>query len=122
MIKDEQEGNNILKHFITVDEVWLYYYDPTIKQQSSEWKHPSSPTLKKANTVKSAGKVMTIIFFITKELCINTLSNPVLSLEQVARLWVGDRARGFEVIVHCLASGLRRQHVCCRNRQDIVPL
>ncbi|GFV15856.1 hypothetical protein TNCV_988391 [Trichonephila clavipes] len=49
----EQEGNNTLKCFITVDEAWLYYYDPTIKQQSSEWKHPSSPTLKKAKTVKS---------------------------------------------------------------------
>ncbi|GFX82237.1 histone-lysine N-methyltransferase SETMAR [Trichonephila clavipes] len=59
----EQEGNNIFKRFITVDEAWLYYYDPTIKQQSSEWKHPSSPTIKKAKTVKSAGKVMAIIFF-----------------------------------------------------------
>ncbi|GFU55491.1 hypothetical protein TNCV_2813071 [Trichonephila clavipes] len=37
------------------DKAWLYYYDPTIQQQSSEWKHPSSPTLKKAKTVKSAG-------------------------------------------------------------------
>ncbi|GFS71298.1 histone-lysine N-methyltransferase SETMAR [Trichonephila clavipes] len=45
-----------------VDEAWLYY-DPTIKQQSSEWKHPSSPILKKAKTVKSAGKVKTIIFY-----------------------------------------------------------
>ncbi|GFU50987.1 histone-lysine N-methyltransferase SETMAR [Trichonephila clavipes] len=45
------------------DEAWLYYYDPTIKQESSEWKHPSSSTPKKAKTVKSAGKVMTIIFF-----------------------------------------------------------
>ncbi|GFU87820.1 hypothetical protein TNCV_963761 [Trichonephila clavipes] len=42
--------------YCAVDEAWLYYYDPTIKQQSSEWKHPSSPTLKKAKTVKSEGK------------------------------------------------------------------
>ncbi|GFW66103.1 hypothetical protein TNCV_1710021 [Trichonephila clavipes] len=54
----EQEGNNALKRFITEDEAWLYYYDPTIKQQSTEWKHPSSPTPKKAKTVKSAGRVM----------------------------------------------------------------
>ncbi|GFW21003.1 hypothetical protein TNCV_1715101 [Trichonephila clavipes] len=39
----------------SVDEAWLCYYDPSVKQQSSEWKHPSSPTLKKAKTVKSAG-------------------------------------------------------------------
>ncbi|GFW16815.1 integrase catalytic domain-containing protein [Trichonephila clavipes] len=37
--------------------------DPTIKQQSSERKHPSSPTPKKAKTVKLAYKVMTIICF-----------------------------------------------------------
>ncbi|GFT13633.1 hypothetical protein TNCV_3831061 [Trichonephila clavipes] len=41
-------------------ETWLYYYDPTIRLQSSEWKHPSSPTPKKAKTVKSAGRAMTI--------------------------------------------------------------
>ncbi|GFW77145.1 hypothetical protein TNCV_2725751 [Trichonephila clavipes] len=73
----EQEGKNILKRDITVDEAWLYYYDPTIKQQSSEWKHPSSPTLKKAKTVKSAGKVITINFIMT-EWCINTLLNLLL--------------------------------------------
>ncbi|GFW05344.1 transposable element Tcb2 transposase [Trichonephila clavipes] len=54
-----------------VDEAWLYYYDPTIKQQSSEWKHPSLPTLKKAKTVKSAGKVMTIIFLLSRN-CVST--------------------------------------------------
>ncbi|GFV12777.1 hypothetical protein TNCV_1367471 [Trichonephila clavipes] len=49
-----KEGDNILKRFITADEAWLYHYDPTIKQQSNEWKHPSSPTPKKAKTVKLA--------------------------------------------------------------------
>ncbi|GFX22878.1 hypothetical protein TNCV_2606201 [Trichonephila clavipes] len=58
----EQEGDNILKRFITVDENWLYDYNPTIKL-NSECKHPCSPTPKKAKTVKSAGEVMTIIFF-----------------------------------------------------------
>ncbi|GFV25145.1 hypothetical protein TNCV_592111 [Trichonephila clavipes] len=43
----EQEDDNILKRFITADEAWWYHCDPTIKQQSSEWKHPSSPTTKK---------------------------------------------------------------------------
>ncbi|GFW21408.1 hypothetical protein TNCV_1532331 [Trichonephila clavipes] len=54
MIRLEQEGDNILQCFITADEAWLYHYDPTIKQQSSEWKHPSSPTPKKVKTMKSA--------------------------------------------------------------------
>ncbi|KFM62221.1 hypothetical protein X975_23124, partial [Stegodyphus mimosarum] len=49
----EQEGDNFLKRIITADDAWLYHYDPTMKQQSSDWKHPSSPTPKKKN-VKSA--------------------------------------------------------------------
>ncbi|KFM71884.1 hypothetical protein X975_12733, partial [Stegodyphus mimosarum] len=51
--RQEQEGDNFLKRIITADEAWLYHYDPTMKQQSSESKHPSSPTPKKAKTVKS---------------------------------------------------------------------
>ncbi|GFW42805.1 uncharacterized protein TNCV_473951 [Trichonephila clavipes] len=47
----------------TADKAWLHSYDQTIKQQISEWKHQSSPTFKKAKTVKLAGKVMTIIFY-----------------------------------------------------------
>ncbi|GFV34678.1 histone-lysine N-methyltransferase SETMAR [Trichonephila clavipes] len=58
----EQEGDNFLKLLIRADEAWLYQYDPTIKQ-SNEWKRPSSPTPKKAKTVESAGKVVTITFF-----------------------------------------------------------
>ncbi|GFS95201.1 mariner Mos1 transposase [Trichonephila clavipes] len=49
---DRYRRTQLLNH--KSDEAWLYYYDPTIKQQSSEWKHPSSPTSKKAKTVKSA--------------------------------------------------------------------
>ncbi|GFX19305.1 uncharacterized protein TNCV_3014441 [Trichonephila clavipes] len=39
-----QEGDNFFKCIITADEACLYQYDPTMKQQSSEWKHPSSHT------------------------------------------------------------------------------
>ncbi|GFV36704.1 hypothetical protein TNCV_1033801 [Trichonephila clavipes] len=38
----------------TSDKAWLIT-DPTLKQQSSERKHPSSPTPKKAKTIKLAG-------------------------------------------------------------------
>ncbi|GFW03050.1 hypothetical protein TNCV_156701 [Trichonephila clavipes] len=72
MIRDEiktrtREGDNILKRFITANESWLYH-DSTIKQQSSEWKHPFSSTPKKAKTVKSAGKTVTIIVFDYEEI------------------------------------------------------
>jgi hypothetical protein len=28
---------------VTMDETWLYHYDPETKQQSMEWRHSSSP-------------------------------------------------------------------------------
>jgi len=28
---------------VTMDETWLYYYDPDTKQQSMEWRHSGSP-------------------------------------------------------------------------------
>jgi hypothetical protein len=31
---------------VTMDETWLYYYDPETKQQSVEWRHSGSPALK----------------------------------------------------------------------------
>ena len=31
---------------MTVDETWLYYYDPETKQQSLEWRHSGSPHTK----------------------------------------------------------------------------
>ena len=29
--------------FVTMDETWLYHYDPETKQQSIEWRHSGSP-------------------------------------------------------------------------------
>ncbi|GFY05314.1 hypothetical protein TNCV_2207601 [Trichonephila clavipes] len=49
-LKTGTKGDNIEKRFLTTEETRLYRYDPTIKQQSSEGKHPSSPTPKKAKT------------------------------------------------------------------------
>ena len=38
------------------------FFEPESKQQSSVWKHPTSPSPEKAQLSKSAGKVMAIIF------------------------------------------------------------
>lgn len=51
------------KRIVTGDETWVYHYDPECKQQSKEWKHPSSPTPKKFKAAKSAGKVMCTVFW-----------------------------------------------------------
>jgi len=46
-----------------MDETWLYHYDPETKQQSMEWRHSGSPCPKKFRVQKSAGKVLTSIFW-----------------------------------------------------------
>ena len=43
---------------MTMDETWLYHYDPETKKQSVEWRHSDSPQPK-----KSAGKVLASIFW-----------------------------------------------------------
>ena len=58
-----KEGEQFLSRIVTCDEVWVHFYDPETKQQSSVWKHSSSPPPKKAKVVRSTGKVMFIVFF-----------------------------------------------------------
>jgi len=45
------------------DETWVYAYDPETKTQSSQWKSPGSPRLKKARQVRSNIKSMLVCFF-----------------------------------------------------------
>jgi len=48
---------------MTIDETWLYRYDPETKQQSMEWRHSGSPRSKQFRVQKSAGKVLASIFW-----------------------------------------------------------
>ena len=41
------EDVQFLKNNVTGDESWVYGYDPETKQQSSQWKGPTSPQPKK---------------------------------------------------------------------------
>jgi len=46
---------------VTMDETWLYHYDPETKQQSVERQQRGSTHPKKFRTQKSAGKVLASI-------------------------------------------------------------
>ena len=48
---------------MTVDETWLYHYDPETKQQSMEWRHSGSPRPNKFRVQKSTGKFLASIFW-----------------------------------------------------------
>ncbi|KAJ7344747.1 hypothetical protein JRQ81_000697 [Phrynocephalus forsythii] len=41
----EQNEDNFFACLITMDECWVYLYDPETKEMSKAWKHPSSPPL-----------------------------------------------------------------------------
>ena len=38
-----RDPNDILSRLVTMDETWLYHYDPETKQQSVEWRHSGLP-------------------------------------------------------------------------------
>ncbi|XP_075217801.1 histone-lysine N-methyltransferase SETMAR-like [Lycorma delicatula] len=58
----EDEEDSFLKRIVTVDETWVYHFEPESKRQSLVWKHPS-PIEKKFKTQISAGTVMMTIFW-----------------------------------------------------------
>jgi len=43
----QRDPNDFLSRLVTMDETWLYHYDPETKQQSMEWRHSGSPRPKK---------------------------------------------------------------------------
>lgn len=57
------DSAEFLRRYVTVDETWAHHFDPETKQQSMQWKHPSSPTNVKFRKLASAGKVMATMFW-----------------------------------------------------------
>ena len=58
----EREGDRFLDNIITMDETWIWEYDPETKAESSVWKTSKSPPPKKARVCKSGGKHMFVFF------------------------------------------------------------
>jgi len=58
-----RDPNGFLSRLVTMDETWLYHYDPETKQQSMEWRNSGSRRPKKFRVQNSAGKVLVSIFW-----------------------------------------------------------
>ena len=58
-----RDPNYFLSRLLTMDETWLYHYDPKTKQQSLEWRHSGSPHPKKFRMQKSVRKDLASIFW-----------------------------------------------------------
>jgi hypothetical protein len=59
------DPNDFLSRLVTIDETWLYHYEPETKQQSMKWRHSGSlhPAPQKLRVQKSPGKFLASIFW-----------------------------------------------------------
>lgn len=58
-----QDKAGFLDRIVTMDETWLFCYDPETKQQSMQWRHAGSPRHKKFRQVRSKEKVLASVFW-----------------------------------------------------------
>jgi hypothetical protein len=58
-----RDPKDFLRRFMSMEETWLYHYDPETKHQSMEWWHSGSPR-QKFPSQKSAGKVLARLHFL----------------------------------------------------------
>ena len=58
-----RDPNDFLSRLVTMDETWLYHYDPETKQQSMEWRHSGSPRPKKFRVQKIRWKISRLDIF-----------------------------------------------------------
>ncbi len=53
----------VLRNIVTIDEAWIYIYDPHLKIQPREWLRPDEPRPQKARRNQYGAKVMLVSFF-----------------------------------------------------------
>ena len=58
-----ESDQTFFERIVTGDETWIHYYEPETKQQSMEWRHPSSPKPKKFRCERSANKLLAVVFW-----------------------------------------------------------
>jgi hypothetical protein len=53
-----QQGDPFLRRIVAIDETWIRDFEPELKSQSAQWKHPSSPRPSKCRRQQSKVKQM----------------------------------------------------------------
>ena len=66
LLKRFRSKDDFPLHLVTIDETWVYHYEPENKAQSRQWVGPGSHRPKKFKTQPSAGKVMATVFWDAK--------------------------------------------------------
>jgi hypothetical protein len=57
LLRYEREGDKFLDHIFKGYKTQCLHCDPETKCMCQQWKHPSSPRLKKSHAIPSTGKV-----------------------------------------------------------------
>ncbi len=63
MLRITRINPGFLKCIVTMDETWVYMYDPASKVQSSEWLATGDPRPSKSRRTRAVGKCMLLTFF-----------------------------------------------------------
>ncbi len=63
MLQRLRTDASFLKYTVTMDESWVYIYDPELKWQSTQWLLPSDPCPVKSARPRAVGKVLLVSFF-----------------------------------------------------------
>ena len=58
-----KEGDSFIQRIVAIDETWIRSYEPELKRQSSEWRHPDSPRPQKFRREQSKVKQMMIFAY-----------------------------------------------------------
>ena len=62
----KQNKNDFLHRFITMDETWIYHYDPKLKQECLQWTEAGCSAPKQVKSQQSAKKVTAYVFWYEK--------------------------------------------------------
>jgi hypothetical protein len=98
----QQEGDPFLRRIVAIDQTWIRDFEPELKSQSAQWKHPSSPRPSKCRRQHSKVKQMVIVAF-DHEGVIATDRVPVgvsVTAGYYATLFVRNCARKFDRTGH----------------------
>lgn len=66
---------HVLRNIVTMDEAWVYIYDPLLKVQSKEWMRGDEPRPQKQRKNQYGAKVMVVTFLMLMAWCISSTFN-----------------------------------------------
>ena len=115
-----ERQDDILGRVITVDEIWVYQYDPETKQQIAQWKTANSPRPKSSVSSNEESKQFCWLFDIRgithyEFLPTGQTVNQVYYLEIMERLLEKVRRKRPEILPTTHGSCITTMHILTRH-------